>query len=100
MGGATMKIGPHNVKIVSDHKTDLRLMDEGNYGEADLVRLLILVRSDLPDSLWHETVLHEILHHVFGLTSLKERYSSEQEEEIIRAISPYLYGVVGKLVER
>lgn len=95
-----MKIGPHRVKIISNHATDLKLIDDGNYGESDIDRLRIMVRSDLPESVWQETVLHEILHHIWALTSLKERYSSEQEEEVIRAISPYLYGVIGKVAER
>jgi hypothetical protein len=95
-----MKIGPHNVKIVSDHKTDLRLIDDGHYAESDVGHLRIFIRSDLPESVWHETLIHEVLHHIWALTSLKERYSSEQEEEVIRAISPYLYGVVGKVVSR
>jgi hypothetical protein len=95
-----MKIGPHNVKIISNHTSDLKLIDDGNYGESDIGRLRISVLSTLPDSVWHETVLHEVLHHIWALTSLKERYTSEQEEEVIRALSPYLYGVVGRLVSR
>jgi hypothetical protein len=100
MEGGTMKIGPHNVKIISDQKTDRRLLDDGHYGDSDLERLRIHVRTDLAPSVWHETVLHEILHHVWALTSLKERYSSDQEEEVIRAISPYLHQIVGPLVKR
>jgi hypothetical protein len=95
-----MKIGPHNVRIISDRNTDKRLHSDGEYGNSDPQHLVINIRSDLPDSVWHETLLHEVLHHIWALTPLSSRYTSEQEEEVIRALSPYLYSIVGKLVTR
>jgi len=95
-----MKIGPHNVRIISNAESDKKLHSDGEYGNSDPQHLVLHVRSDLPDSVWHETVLHEILHHVWALTPLASRYSSEQEEEVIRALSPYLYQIVGKVVNR
>ena len=95
-----MKIGPHNVRIVSKPETDKRLHSDDELGWSDSEGLVVYIRSDLPDSVWHETALHEIIHQIWALTSLSHRYTSDQEEEIIRALSPYLYSIVGKVVER
>jgi hypothetical protein len=39
-------------------------------------------------------LLHELLHHVIGLTHLQARWSEDEQEEVIRAVSPWLATVV------
>lgn len=95
-----MKIGPHRIRVVSKPDADKRLHADNELGWSDTEGLAIYIRSDLPDSIWHETALHEILHQIWALTPLSNRYTSDQEEEVIRALSPYLYGIVGPVVKR
>lgn len=91
-GGTRLKIkvGPHEIAVISDQATTLDLLREGKYGDSDPGALTIRVRSDLPPSVWRETVMHEALHHVVALTHLAVRWADGEEEEIIRALSPYL----------
>jgi hypothetical protein len=39
-------------------------------------------------------MLHELLHHVIGLTHLAAKWSEDEQEEVIRALSPWLAMVV------
>jgi hypothetical protein len=73
-----------------DEATDLRLADAGHEGESDLRAGTIKVRSDLDHARRREVILHELLHHVIGLTHLQARWSDEEQEEVIRALSPWL----------
>jgi hypothetical protein len=73
-----------------DEATDLRLADAGHEGESDLRGGTIKVRSDLDHARQREVILHELLHHVIGLTHLQARWSDEEQEEVIRALSPWL----------
>lgn len=89
-----VRIGPHLVRVLYDRKTTLDLAKEGKYGDSDVGALTIRVRGDLPDSVWQETLCHEVLHHIVALTHLATRWPEQEEEEIIRALSPYLSSVV------
>jgi hypothetical protein len=43
---------------------------------------------------YREVLLHELLHHVVGLTHLAARWSEDEQEEVIRALAPWLACVV------
>jgi len=83
-------LGPHVVSVVMDKKTTEQLARDGKMGDSDLERLEIRIRSDLPRSVFRETLVHEALHHVIGLTAWFEKLSDEQQEDLIRSISPYV----------
>ena len=83
-------LGPYTVKVVRDDATDLRLGEAGLSGESDVTRGLIYVRSDLDYAREREVILHELLHHVVGFTHLAARWSDDEQEEVIRAVAPWL----------
>ena len=83
-------LGPYVVRVLSDEATDLLLAEEQREGDSDVARGLIRVRSDMDHARHREVLLHEVLHHVIGLTHLQARWSDEEQEEVIRALSPWL----------
>jgi hypothetical protein len=85
-----LTIGPHRFVVESNAATSLALASEGKDGDSDLRGLRIRVRHDLPESLWRETLLHEVLHMCLALTHLSPRLEEEAEEDLVRAIAPYL----------
>jgi len=85
-----LNLGPYTVKVVSDEQTDLLLAEESLEGDSDVKRGVIRVRSDLDHARRSEIILHELLHHVVGLTHLAVKWSDEEQEEAIRALSPWL----------
>ena len=89
-----LNLGPYTVQVVRDEATDLRLAEAGLSGESNLTKGLIYVRSDLDYSREREVIVHELLHHVVGLTHLAARWSEEEQEEVIRALAPWLACVV------
>ena len=98
-----LTIGPHRVDILVNDRTTNRLLVEGKFGDSDLAQLTIRVRDDLPVTVFQETLVHEVLHHVIGLTAWFDRLGEDQQEDLIRSVSPYLAqlgfldGVVGRL---
>ena len=87
-------LGPYRIKVLSDEATDLLLAEEQREGDSDLLRGVIRVRSDLPYARYREVMLHELLHHVIGLTHLAAKWTDDEQEEVIRAVSPWLAMVV------
>lgn len=85
-----IQMGPHRIKVLSGTSVTLDLAKDGKYGDSNLEQLTIRVRDDLPASVWRETMVHEVLHHAFGLTEYVEKWSDETVEGLIRALSPYL----------
>lgn len=83
-------LGPYVVRVLCDEQTDLMLAEEGDEGDSDVKRGVIRVRSDLDYARFSEVLLHELLHHVIHLTHLQARWSEDEQEEVIRAISPWL----------
>jgi hypothetical protein len=84
-------VGAHVVNVMMGDDVDLELAREGKYGDSDVERLTIRVRSDVPNSVRRETILHEVMHHIWAQTPLPVMFSEEQEEQVIRALSPLLY---------
>ena len=85
-----LNLGPYTVKVVRNDETDLRLAGEGLVGESDVRSGTIYVRSDLDYAREREVIIHELLHHIVGLTHLQARWSDDEQEEFIRALSPWL----------
>jgi hypothetical protein len=87
-------LGPYTIRVVSDEQTDVLLAEDGNAGDSDIPRGIIRCRSDLDYNRTREIILHELLHHVIGLTHLAARWSDDEQEEVIRALAPWLATVV------
>ena len=85
-----LTLGPYTIRVVSDEATDLLLAEDGHEGDSDVKRGIIRVRSDLDHARRREVLVHELLHHVVHLTHLEARWSDEEQEEVIRAIAPWL----------
>jgi len=83
-------LGPYVIRVMTDEATDLRLADEGHDGDSDVRAGVIRVRSDLDHARRREVIVHELLHHVINLTHLQARWSDDEQEEVIRALSPWL----------
>jgi hypothetical protein len=83
-------LGPYTVTVVRNDATDLRLAEAGMAGESDVTKGLIYVRSDLDYAREREVIVHELLHHVVGFTHLAARWSEDEQEEVIRAVAPWL----------
>ena len=87
-------LGPYTIRVLSDEATDVLLAEEGHAGDSDVTRGIIRVRSDLDHARKREVILHELLHHVVGLTHLAAKWSDDEQEEVIRALAPWLASVV------
>ena len=85
-----LTLGPYNIRVVSDETTDILLAEDGHEGDSDVRRGIIRVRSDLDHARRREVIVHELLHHVIHLTHLEARWSDEEQEEVIRALSTWL----------
>ena len=89
-----LNLGSYPVQVVRDEATDLRLAEAGLSGESNITKGLIYVRSDLDYSREREVIIHELPHHIVGLTHLQTRWSDDEQEEVIRALAPWLAMVV------
>jgi hypothetical protein len=85
-----LTVGPHTVTVWCDPATSLALAREGKAADSDPERLSIRIRHDLALSVWRETLLHELLHHIIALTPLAAEWDEDTEERVVRALSPYL----------
>jgi hypothetical protein len=85
-----LNLGPYQVQLVRDEATDLRLAEAGLSGESNINKGIIYVRSDLDYAREREVILHELLHHVVGFTHLAAKWSEDEQEEVIRALAPWL----------
>jgi hypothetical protein len=85
-----LTLGPYAISVLSDEQTDMLLAEEGHDGNSDVRRGIIRVRSTLDHARRKEVILHELLHHVIALTHLQARWPEDEQEEVIRALSPWL----------
>jgi hypothetical protein len=83
-------LGPYTIRVLRDEATDLILAEEGHEGDSDVKRGVIRVRSDLDHARYREVLLHELMHHAVHLTHLQARWSEDEQEEVIRALAPWL----------
>ena len=85
-----LTLGPYTVRVRRDEQTDLELADLRVDGDSDVRRGVIRVRSDLDPARQREVMVHELLHHIIGLTHLQTKWSEDEQEEVIRALAPWL----------
>ena len=84
-----LQIGPLDVTIQSDRKTDRQLDDLERRGDSDLLRCVIRIHSEASDEAWAETLSHEVLHFVYHLAGLGE-VEKPTEEQTVALMSPWL----------
>ena len=84
-----VRIGPLDVTIQSDRKTDRQLDDLERRGDSDLLRCVIRIHSEASNHAWAETLAHEILHFVYHLAGLSE-IEKPTEEQTVALMSPWL----------
>ena len=94
-----LTLGPYVIRVLRDEATDLVLADERVDGDSDVRKGIIRLRSDLDHARGREVLVHELLHHVIALTHLQARWSEDEQEEVIRAIAPWLAMVVNVVVQ-
>ena len=85
-----IELGPYVIRVISDEATDIRLAEDSVDGDSDVRRGIIRLRSGLDHARYREVLLHELLHHIVALTHLQTRWSDDEQEEVIRALSPWL----------
>lgn len=76
-------------------KATLELAREGDYGDCDQDHLTIRVRGDVAHEVMWETLAHETIHAAWAQTPLPAMLSQEQEEQVVRALTPLLFAVWG-----
>jgi hypothetical protein len=92
-------LGHYTISVVADEQTDLVLAEQGHEGDSDLRKGVIRVRSDLDYARRKEVLVHELLHHCVGLTHLQGKWSDDEQEEVIRALAPWLAMAVTLVVQ-
>lgn len=85
-----LSLGQYTIAVYQDPDTDLELAEAGVVGDSDVNRGVIRIRSDLGPTRRHEICMHELLHHVLHLTHLAGKWDDDEQEEVIRALSPWL----------
>lgn len=86
----TVRIGPYDFQVVSSPDVDKELLEAGDVGASDTLRLTIKLRSDLPPAVQHETLVHEVLHCVLSVTHYAAELSEADEERLVRTLAPHL----------
>lgn len=86
-------VGPHTVTVRSDPDTCLLLREDGKSGDSLKPQLVIRVDTTCPHTTAADTLLHEVLHHIWDITSLRLG-DNEREERVISALSPLLLDVL------
>lgn len=72
---------------------DPRLGDDV-YGRTFLEACVILVSYDAVQDAAEDTIVHEIVHAVCGVSRASWLLGAEKEEEVIRAITPFIHQVL------
>jgi len=94
-----VRIGPFDFAVMSDPDTDRELLEAGDAGASDTLRLTIKVRSDLPVPVRHETLVHEVLHCILSVTHYGSELGEQDEERLVRTLAPHL-AELGLLADR
>lgn len=85
-----VRVGPFEFTILSDPDTDRELLEAGDAGSSNTLRLTIKVRSDLPAAVRHETLVHEVLHCILSVTPYTAELTDAEEERLVRTLAPFL----------
>ena len=62
----------------------------GLYGETDRYKDTIKIRTEQSPDQMRETLLHEVLHVCFDVSGLSHELEDDEEETIVRQLSPIL----------
>lgn len=92
-----VQIGPYRYRLVLDRAAIDRIGasdGERHLGSCDHDQLVVTVDPDLAPDCVRETTLHELLHACFALIGASDALSHEQEESVVRRLSPVLYGAL------
>jgi hypothetical protein len=92
----TVTVGPWTFTVDSSPKATLELADDGDYGHTEVHSLSMKIRGDLAEDVWWETLLHETMHAAWQQTPLAQMFTSEQEEQVIRGLAPFLFPLLGR----
>ena len=71
----TIRIFAHDLRVLFVDE-----LNDGIYGEADLRRQVIRIRTGLSDSMSLETLMHEIAHCVLDLSGVSSCYGAGKDE--------------------
>jgi len=89
-----ISLGQFTIAVEQSTDHDLELIAAGVTGDSDLdagrIRVLSLLKADRQ----REVVFHELMHHAIHLTHLAAKWSDDETEEVIRALSPWLVQAV------
>jgi hypothetical protein len=85
-----VRVGPFDFTVLSDSDTDRDLLEAGDAGASDPLRLTIKLRSDLPPQVRHETLVHEVIHCILSVTPYAAELTDAEEERLVRTIAPFL----------
>lgn len=77
-----IQVGPFRYRVRVDQIDDC--------GTTDPDRLTITLRESNPSDVQRETLLHEVLHAVLANCGLAKELGDDQEEHVVRALSPIL----------
>jgi len=89
-----ISLGQFTIAVEWSDESDLELAAAGLSGDSDLDAGRIRVLSYLKAERQREVVFHELMHHAIHLTHLASKWSDEEAEEVIRALSPWLVQAV------
>ena len=89
-----LSLGQFTIAVEWSDESDLELAAAGLSGDSDLDAGRIRVLSYLKAERQREVVFHELMHHAIHLTHLASKWSDEEAEEVIRALSPWLVQAV------
>lgn len=88
-----IKVGPYTYDI-SFGKKKTELSDNSELiGETNFQNLLIWIKRG-KNVIERETLLHEIIHSIFAVSGVSNKFSYDEEELIVSSISPYLFMVL------
>ena len=94
-----VRVGPFDFQVLSDPETDRELLEAGDAGSSDTLRLTIKIRSDVAESVKHEILVHEVVHCILSITPYSAELTDAEEERFVRTIAPFL-AELGFLADR
>lgn len=90
-------VGPYRYTVTTDELTRQRAQEASQsslLGQTDHDRLIMILKSDQPNGLMRDTLLHETLHLVTGITGVAFESGLDKEELLVRRLSPILLEVL------
>lgn len=88
---------PKSIMLMG-HRIKIELNDDpDNHGTCDVPMRTIYIRRTDPISLQRETLLHECVHMILGLSGISQLLSDELEEAIVIAVETGLSPLIKQL---